>query len=74
MLFHDGEWQEGQTRTVAAGGAGRRPAKNAGRPMNQSREAHTRHVRATLPKGGLFRLLPQRVRLLLCRAPLILQP
>src|SRR5829696_5587455 len=38
-LHHD-EWQPAPAWVAAAGGAGRRSAKNADRPINQSREAH----------------------------------
>ena len=46
-------WQPGQAWIAAEGGAGRRHAKNAARPMNQSREAHPlRPGRSTPPEGG----------------------
>ena len=40
FVRHYRAWQPGQAETAAAGGADRRPAKNAAAPMNQSREAH----------------------------------
>jgi hypothetical protein len=41
-----------QAEIAAAGGAGRRSAKNADRPLNQSREALPRGAAAPLPPEG----------------------
>jgi hypothetical protein len=49
---HHFAWQSGQAQIAAAGGAGRRSAKNAGAPMNQSREAHPLSAAAPLPLRG----------------------
>ena len=40
------------TKCDLTGGADRRAAKNAARPMNQSREAHLPALAAPLPQGG----------------------
>jgi len=48
-------WQPGQAEIAAAGGAGRRHAKNAARPLNQSREAHPLGLAAPLPPRGAMR-------------------
>jgi hypothetical protein len=39
-LRYHAVWQPGQVQTAAGGGTGRRSAKNAARPLHQSREAH----------------------------------
>jgi hypothetical protein len=51
------EWQLGQADIAAAGGAGRRSAKIADAPMNQSREAHLPARPLHSPEGGSLRLL-----------------
>jgi hypothetical protein len=58
-------WQPGQAEMAAAGGAGRRSAKTADRPLNQSREAHPFGLSAPLPPRGAMNSTPaQRRRLL----------
>jgi hypothetical protein len=55
-LEHHDKWPTGQTETAAAGGADRRSAKNADRPINQSREAllaaRPLHFREGQPVAG----------------------
>jgi hypothetical protein len=51
LLQHHCKWQKG-ARIAAAGGADRRSAKNADRPMHQSREAHPPGLAAPLPPRG----------------------
>jgi hypothetical protein len=46
------EWQPGQAQIAAAGGADRRSANNAARPMHQSREAHLAAWPHHSPEGG----------------------
>jgi hypothetical protein len=48
------EWQAGQALIAAAGGADRRSAKNADRPINQSREAHLAARLPHSPERGSF--------------------
>jgi hypothetical protein len=43
---------QSQAQTAAEGGAGRRSAKNAARPLNQSREAHLAAWPLHSPEGG----------------------
>src|SRR5215211_6113683 len=52
IVQYDRGWQPDQAETVAGGGADRRSAKNADRPLNQSREAHPLGLAAPLPRGG----------------------
>jgi hypothetical protein len=52
LLRHHPEWQPRQLEIAAAGGADRRSAKNADRPMNQSREAHLAAWPLHSPRGG----------------------
>ena len=52
VRHHHSEWQPGQAEIAAAGGADRRSAKNADRPMNQSREAHHSAWPLHSPEGG----------------------
>jgi hypothetical protein len=40
LVRHHSTWQPGPAETAAEGGAGRRSAKIAAAPINQSREAH----------------------------------
>src|SRR5829696_3107626 len=49
---HHREWQSGQAEIAAEGGADQRSAKNAARPMNQSREAHRSAWPLHSPEGG----------------------
>ena len=44
--------RRGQAQISAAAGADRRSAKNAGRPLNQSREAHHSACPLRFPSGG----------------------
>jgi hypothetical protein len=50
----------GQAETAAAGGTDRRSAKNAARPINQSREAHLAACPLHSPAGG--QCTPRRFR------------
>jgi hypothetical protein len=49
---HHGAWRPGQAESATAGGAGRRTAKNAAAPMDQSREAHHPARPHHSPGGG----------------------
>jgi hypothetical protein len=51
MLHHSKE-QAGQAQIVAEGDAGRRSAKNADAPLDQSREAHHSARPHHSPEGG----------------------
>jgi hypothetical protein len=44
--------KQGRLEIAAEGGADRRSAKIADRPMNQSREAHPLGLAAPFPRGG----------------------
>jgi hypothetical protein len=52
ILRHHSKWQPGQAEIAAEGGAGRRSAKNAAAPINQSREAHRSARPLHSPEGG----------------------
>jgi hypothetical protein len=52
VAVHHPKWQPGQAEMAADGGADRRSAKNAARPLNQSREAHPLGLSAPLPEGA----------------------
>jgi len=58
MPYH-ARWQPGKDGIAAAGGADRRSAKNADRPLNQSREAHLAERSLHSPEGG-HRYAPTR--------------
>jgi hypothetical protein len=49
ILRHHPVWQPQQAQTAAEGGAGRKSAKIADAPINQSREAHPLGAAAPLP-------------------------
>ena len=51
MPYHSA-WQPGRHGIAAEGGADRRSAKNADRPLNQSREAHLAAWPLHSPEGG----------------------
>jgi hypothetical protein len=52
-------WRCGQHLIAAAGGAGRRSAKNADAPINQSREAHLPARPLRSPEGAMRRAVGQ---------------
>jgi hypothetical protein len=49
---HHPAWQSGQAQIAAEGGAGRRSAKIAAAPLNQSREVHHTGRPLHSPEGG----------------------
>ena len=57
-LRYHAAWQPGQAKIAATGGADRRSAKNADRPMHQSREAHHPARPLHSPVGGIRASLP----------------
>jgi hypothetical protein len=57
LLRYHFEWQPSQAQMAAVGGADRRSAKNAAKPMHQSREAHHPARPLHPPKRPLTALL-----------------
>jgi hypothetical protein len=53
LLWHHPMWQPGSAEIAAEGGADRRSAKDADRPINQSREAHHPARPLHSPEGAM---------------------